>query len=121
MLRTAGAAREILVVRPSIVFGDHWTLPKGHIDPGESPLEAALREVAEESGAVVDNPEHVGHVGYFAKGEDVVCAYYRMAFVRFGEALEDRERAWLSLDALANKMRYPETLDLVRRALEWPR
>ena len=25
---------------------DSWSLPKGHIDPGESPLEAALREIS---------------------------------------------------------------------------
>ena len=28
----------------------HWTPPKGHIDPGESAMEAALRETKEESG-----------------------------------------------------------------------
>ncbi|MGE5557777.1 MAG: NUDIX hydrolase [Bacillota bacterium] len=27
-----------------------WLLPKGHIDPGETPEEAALREVLEETG-----------------------------------------------------------------------
>jgi diadenosine hexaphosphate hydrolase (ATP-forming) len=27
-----------------------WVFPKGHVDPGETPLEAALREVAEEAG-----------------------------------------------------------------------
>ena len=30
--------------------GDLWCLPKGHVDPGESDEQAALREVAEESG-----------------------------------------------------------------------
>lgn len=29
---------------------NHWDLPKGKIDPGESPAEAALREVREETG-----------------------------------------------------------------------
>lgn len=28
-----------------------WDLPKGKIDPGETPAECALREVAEETGA----------------------------------------------------------------------
>ena len=32
-------------------FG-RWTFPKGHIDPGETPQEAAQREVAEETGLV---------------------------------------------------------------------
>ena len=34
-----------------------WVFPKGHIDPGESPLEAARREVAEEAGVDASCPE----------------------------------------------------------------
>ena len=30
----------------------HWTLCKGHVEPGESTAECAVREVAEETGAV---------------------------------------------------------------------
>jgi len=30
--------------------GTSWSLPKGHIDPGESALAAAKREIYEESG-----------------------------------------------------------------------
>ncbi len=29
---------------------DRWDLPKGHVDPGETDLEAALRELEEETG-----------------------------------------------------------------------
>ena len=39
--------REILVVNQNY---DSWSLPKGHIDPGESSLDAAKREIYEESG-----------------------------------------------------------------------
>jgi diadenosine hexaphosphate hydrolase (ATP-forming) len=34
-----------------------WVFPKGHLDPGESPLEAALREVEEEAGVVAYAPD----------------------------------------------------------------
>jgi ADP-ribose pyrophosphatase YjhB (NUDIX family) len=30
--------------------GTSWSLPKGHVDPGEEPLQAAIREIMEESG-----------------------------------------------------------------------
>jgi 8-oxo-dGTP pyrophosphatase MutT (NUDIX family) len=31
----------------------HWDIPKGRIDPGEKPMAAAIRELAEETGIVV--------------------------------------------------------------------
>lgn len=34
---------------------DRWDLPKGHVDPGESNLECALRELEEETGITQDD------------------------------------------------------------------
>ncbi|HVC67474.1 MAG TPA: NUDIX domain-containing protein [Acidimicrobiales bacterium] len=34
-----------------------WTLPGGHVDPGEHPAEAARRETAEETGVRAAHPE----------------------------------------------------------------
>lgn len=42
-----GAAGRVLLLRHR---KGEWVFPKGHIDPGESALEAALREVEEEAG-----------------------------------------------------------------------
>ena len=39
--------KEVLVVSQ---HGNSWSLPKGHIDPGEDALTAAKREIYEESG-----------------------------------------------------------------------
>lgn len=38
---------DVLVVNQN---GDSWSLPKGHVEPGETDLQAAIREIAEESG-----------------------------------------------------------------------
>lgn len=38
---------EVLVVNQG---GVHWSLPKGHVEPGEGTIEAARREISEESG-----------------------------------------------------------------------
>ncbi len=41
----------LLLRKPTGHFGGYfWTFPKGRIDPGESPEEAALRETLEETG-----------------------------------------------------------------------
>ena len=48
VLDGSGDTASVLVVhRPAY---DDWSLPKGHLDPGETPVVAALREVAEETG-----------------------------------------------------------------------
>ena len=43
---------ELLIVKTG--YKDHWSLPGGIVDAGESPLEAAVREVKEEVDIQVD-------------------------------------------------------------------
>ncbi len=44
---------------------DSWSLPKGHIDPGETSLDAAIREIYEETGII--NPEFIKDLGSFGR------------------------------------------------------
>ncbi|KAL5005353.1 hypothetical protein ScPMuIL_018809 [Solemya velum] len=46
-------------------YGEHhWTPPKGHTDPGESEIEAAMRETKEEAGL---DPIHLTIIDSFQK------------------------------------------------------
>ncbi|MBQ1051625.1 NUDIX hydrolase [Micromonospora sp. C51] len=42
------AAGRVLLVKPS--YKDHWDIPGGYVEPGESPRAACIREVEEELG-----------------------------------------------------------------------
>lgn len=53
-------AREILLVRHTYMPGFH--MPGGAVDPGESAREAALREVAEESGLALGDVGRLFHL-----------------------------------------------------------
>ena len=44
---------------------DEWILPKGHLEEGESPENAAVREVREETGLEVRILEYVGDTRYW--------------------------------------------------------
>ena len=44
---------------------DSWSLPKGHIDPGESAYDAAVREIYEESG--VKKLKLIASLGFYER------------------------------------------------------
>ena len=42
-------------------LGGQWDIPGGTVEPGESPLQAAVRETEEETGLLVDSGEELSH------------------------------------------------------------
>jgi 8-oxo-dGTP pyrophosphatase MutT (NUDIX family) len=66
--RRAGEGIEIVLVRPA--GKATWVLPKGHVEAGESLLDAALREATEESGLRVAPGEPLGQVSYLYSWRD---------------------------------------------------
>lgn len=50
----AGQPYALLVRRLYPPYAGCWALPGGHIDPGETPTQAAVRELAEETGVHLD-------------------------------------------------------------------
>src|SRR5277367_6513859 len=58
--RDASGDFEVVLVRPA--GRDSWVLPKGHLEPGESIAEAALREAREETGLEVSIARPLGEV-----------------------------------------------------------
>ena len=86
---------------------DHWVLPKGHIQPGESSRNAALREVREEAGIDAEIVSRLGE-STFKKGKETVrVLYYAMRFKGIERRKEPRRIRWYggirALDALSFK------------------
>ena len=93
---------EIVLVRHTYMSG--WHFPGGSIQSGETPLEAAAREVREEVGAeLLEPPRLVGVFSYFGGGNSDHVTVYLCQKFRLGEATdrwEIAERESFRLDAL---------------------
>lgn len=57
LIEAAGGLIEDISGNILLIFRrGHWDLPKGKIDPGESPHLAAVREIEEETGLILSDP-----------------------------------------------------------------
>ena len=54
--------RLLVILRSQEPAAGTWSLPGGRVDPGETPEQACIREVHEETGLVVVVRRHVGTV-----------------------------------------------------------
>ncbi len=90
----------LIVHRPRY---DDWSLPKGHVDPGETFEQAALREVFEESGVRCELREELEPARYDVKGRPKIVRWWRMSVLEETDEHDDEtdEVMWVSAaDAL---------------------
>jgi len=119
--RTQGTVYILLIRDPY----DKWGLPKGHVENGESSLEAALREVREETGLTrLDPGPSLGTIDwYFRVKGDLVhkfCDYFLMASPD-GDTVPEvsegiTECRWLPLDEAIEAVTYDNAREVVVRA-----
>jgi 8-oxo-dGTP pyrophosphatase MutT (NUDIX family) len=117
--------RVLLLDRPS---RDEVRLPKGHIDPGETPQETALREVQEETGlaslAILDDlGSRVVEFDY--KNAHYQRTEYYFLMRRIGEETFDRppkdardfHPIWVHIDEAVDRLTYEAEQDAAQRAI----
>ena len=96
-----------------------WSLPGGRVEPGEDDATAVIREVAEETGLVVEAGTRVGSVVRDAPGGDLYEIHDYACTVTSGrvEAADDAADAgWFAPGELAG---LPTSPGLVEALTEW--
>lgn len=100
-----------------------WSLPKGHIEAGETPEEAALREVAEETGIQSEILRELGVIDFWfmAGGKRIHKTVHHYLFKEVGGKLapqvtEVDEVRWFPLNEIVDRLAYPDERKLIARS-----
>ena len=100
-----------------------WSLPKGHIEAGETPEIAALREVAEENGITSEIARSLGVIDFWfmASGKRIHKTVHHFLFKEVGGSLKPQvtevdDVAWIPLEEIVTKLAYPDEKKLIARS-----
>ncbi len=99
-----------------------WSLPKGHIEAGETPEQAALREVQEETGIESAIEKSLGVIDFWfmAGGMRIHKTVHHYLFRESGGLLAAQESevdevAWFPLAEIIGHLAYPDEKKLIAR------
>jgi 8-oxo-dGTP pyrophosphatase MutT (NUDIX family) len=110
-----GSQRRFLLVTARRSPGT-WIFPKGHVERGETVVEAALRELEEEAGVEGDAVREVGTLRFRSGSEEVEVHYVLVAATSDGESREGRKIKWLPLREALDALAYETSRKLLRKA-----
>ncbi len=122
-LRRRGEDWYVFIVH-RIKSGGFWEFPKGHIDEGETSLDAAERELKEETGLTIDRMLEFNPVTEYYEYEwhgKVIPkeVHYYLALVGGEIALQPKEvdeGKWILLREAENYVTYDTSRSLCRKA-----
>ena len=97
---------------------DEWVFPKGHIEAGETPEQAALREVQEESGVTAAIIAPLDDVKIQMPSEVQLVRYFLMRAVAAGPPGEGRQSLWLTGDEALSRLTFDTSRGVLRKAVD---
>jgi len=99
---------QVLYVVVSSSDGLNWVLPKGHIDPGETPEIAALRELEEEAGVVGEIIASLSPRDFIKRDKQATVQFFLIREAGLTESIEDRIVRWEEENAALQLLTFDE-------------
>jgi len=93
-----------------------WIFPKGHIEPGETAEETAIRELQEEAGVAGEIVRSIGVSIFQSPRGEVEVTYFLVRFVGTATSHESREIRWVSFREARRLVTFPDATRLLSAA-----
>jgi mutator protein MutT len=94
----------------------HWLFPKGHVEAGETPGQAALREVQEEAGVRGRLLDPLGAIEFQYKGRTIHVQFFLIEFLDQQSPQEQRQQGWYSCEEALARLSFEDSRRLLRDA-----
>jgi 8-oxo-dGTP pyrophosphatase MutT (NUDIX family) len=107
---------QILYLVISSSNGTHWVLPKGHIELSETPEDAALRELQEETGIVGEIVAELPAQHFKKLDEIIYVQYYLISKLRSTDAEEERSVQWVDEKTALHLLSFENARRVLRNA-----
>jgi ADP-ribose pyrophosphatase YjhB (NUDIX family) len=117
VMRGTSEHAEVLLVRAKRPPYD-WIFPKGHIEAGETPEDAARRELTEEAGVTGRLLGFVGESRFVNRDRRYHVAYHLFEPLVTGLPHESREQEWFTIAQATDALAFQGAEDLLIRAVE---
>lgn len=128
IFRRSGDKWEVALIGRTTQRGEKvWCLPKGIVEKKESPEEAALREVREETGLEGKVIEKLGDISYrYYSREDgarihKIVHLYLLEFIKGNTEEHDfevEEVRWFQIEEAADELTYKSEREIMNKALK---
>ncbi|MDL2225526.1 NUDIX domain-containing protein [Eubacteriales bacterium OttesenSCG-928-M02] len=110
---------KVLLIRH---IAGHWGFPKGHMEPGETERETALREIGEETGLTVTLAEGFRYVVNYSPAKDVEkeVVYFFATPTGGAEKMQEselQEMAWFSFSEAEEILTFLNDKNILAAAL----
>ena len=119
--------KKVLLIKTSYSGGHAWTFPKGKIEKGETPRQAALREVCEETGYRCCIEKELGETRYFFHRKGKKNELVNKKVIWFLMSLKNRQKdtekgehtnLWVHTQETDKLLTYRSDRHLIKKALD---